>query len=69
MKKIIAIASVALLVFLYAATLIAAIADTTATLDFFRASVAATIIVPVLLYAYLWYYKYKHRGDGDDTKA
>lgn len=66
MKKIIAIGGVALLGLLYLATLIAAIVDTTAKLDFFRASVAATIIIPVLLYAYLWFYKYKHRDDGDD---
>lgn len=65
MKKIIAICTVALLGLLYIATLIAAIIDTTAKLDFFRASVAATIIVPVLLYAYLWFYKYKHRDDDD----
>lgn len=66
MKKIIAITGVVILGLLYLATLIAAILDTTAKLDFFRASIAATIIVPVLLYAYLWYYKYKHPDGGGD---
>ena len=63
MKKIIAIGGVGILALLYILTLIAAIFDSTATLEFFRASAAATIIIPVMLYIYLAYYKYKHRDE------
>lgn len=61
MKKILAIIGIVVLVLLYVATLVAAIADSTATMDFFRASVAATILIPVLLYAYILIYKWTHR--------
>ena len=63
MKKIIAIIGIAVLVLLYIATLIAAILDSTATMDFFRASVAVTIIVPAMLYIYIMVYKWQHKGD------
>lgn len=69
MKKIIAIIGIVLLGLMYVATLIAAICDSTAQLDFFRASVAATIIIPVLLYAYLWYYKYTHRDENNNNSS
>lgn len=63
MKRIIAISGIVLLVLLYVITLVAAVADSTAKMDFFRASVAATILIPVLLYIYIGVYKWTHKDD------
>lgn len=60
MKKVrrtLALIGVALLVALYVSTLVFAITDHTETMGFFKASVAATILVPVLLWAYTLIYK------------
>lgn len=61
MKRIFAIIGIVILVLLYVATLIAAIADSTAKMDFFRASVAVTILIPVLLYGYMLIYKWTRK--------
>lgn len=52
-KQILALIVVVLLVCMYAATLIFALIDSPAASGLFRASVAATILVPVLLYAFI----------------
>lgn len=52
-KQILALIGVVLLVCMYAATLIFALIDSPAASGLFRASVAATILVPVLLYAFI----------------
>jgi len=65
MKRIIAISGIVILVLLYVITLIAAVTDSTARMDFFRASVAATILIPVLLYIYIGVYKWVHKNDTD----
>lgn len=51
-KRIIAAISAVLLALMYILTLVFAIFDNPLTMSFFRASVAATILIPVLLYAY-----------------
>lgn len=51
-KRILALILAVILVLLYVMTLIFAITDNENTMSFFKASVALTIIVPVLLYAY-----------------
>ena len=51
-KRIFALILAVLLVCMYAATLVFAITDNVKTMSFFKASVALTIIVPVLIYAY-----------------
>lgn len=51
-KRVFAIIGVVLLLIMYAMTLVFAIIDNPATMDLFKASVALTIFVPVLLYAY-----------------
>lgn len=56
-RQVLAIIGVILLVVLYALTLITAIFDTSKTMGYFKASVAMTILVPVLLYAYTLFYK------------
>lgn len=67
MKRIIALAGVIILALLYVITLIAAIADSTATMDFFRASVAATILIPAMLYIYMMVYKWQ-QGKNSENK-
>ena len=52
-KQILALIGVVLLVCMYAATLIFALIDSPAASGLFKASVAATILVPVLLYAFI----------------
>lgn len=55
-KQIAAIGAVVLLVLMYAATLIAAIFDTTASGVLFRASLIATFAIPLLAWIYIWMY-------------
>ena len=52
-KKVLAILGVVILVALYLTTLVSAIFATPATKDFFKASLLATIMIPILLYVYL----------------
>lgn len=53
-KQIAAIIGVALLVLLYAATLILAIADNSASGRFFMLSLACTLVVPIIVFLYCW---------------
>ncbi len=62
-KRILAIAGVVLLVALYASTLIFAFIDHTKSLGLLKASVALTIILPVLLYAYTLIYRLLKKDD------
>ena len=52
-KRILAFIGAILLVCLYGSTFIFALMDSPASTGFFQASVAATILLPVLLYAYI----------------
>ena len=71
-KQILALIGVVLLVCMYAATLIFALIDSPAASGLFRASVAATILVPVLLYAFILVarllknHKYDQKDDHSD---
>lgn len=56
-KQILAIIGIILLVLLYLSTLICAIIDRTETMRLFQASIMATVIIPVLLWAYSFIYK------------
>lgn len=56
-KQILAIIGIVFLVLLYLSTLICAIIDHTETMRLFQASVMATVIIPVLLWAYSFIYK------------
>lgn len=62
-KRILALIGAALLVLMYACTLIFAFIDHSETLGFLKASVACTILVPVLIYAYTLIYRLLHRDD------
>ena len=52
-KRILALIGAALLVCMYLCTLVFALMNSPAAAGLFRASVAATILIPVLLYAYI----------------
>ena len=56
-RQILAIIGIVFLVLLYLSTLICAIIDRTETMRLFQASVMATVIIPVLLWAYSFIYK------------
>ena len=56
-KQILAIIGIVFLVLLYLSTLICAIIDHTETMRLFQASILATVIIPVLLWAYSFIYK------------
>lgn len=50
LKQILGIAAIALLVFMYVLTLVLAIIDNPHTMTLFKASVAATVVIPVVLW-------------------
>lgn len=65
-KRILAIIGAVLLVALYGSTLVFAIFDHTKSLGFLKASIACTILLPVLLYAYTLIYKLINKKDRED---
>lgn len=69
MKRIGAILLIIFLVALYLSTLIFAIIDSPKTMGFFKASVAMTILVPVLLYAYSLFYRLTNKGNKDSSET
>ena len=56
-RQILAILGVIILVALYLLTLFAALFDSSDTMQFFFASVVATVIIPALLWAYTFIYR------------
>ena len=56
-KRILAWIGIILLVCLYGSTLVCAIIDKSETQNLFKASVAATILVPILLWVYTYIFK------------
>lgn len=56
-KRILAIIGVILLVGMYASTLLFAFIDTSQSKGLVKASIACTILVPVMIYAYTLVYK------------
>lgn len=64
-KQILAIIGIVFLVLLYLSTLICAIIDRTETMRLFQASIMATVIIPVLLWAYSFIYKLIKRNAKD----
>lgn len=67
-KRILALIGVILLAALYVSTLVFALMDSPAADGLLRASIAATILVPVLLYAYIMITRLlkNRREDQDD---
>lgn len=67
-KQILALVGVILLVGLYIVTLILAITDNSGTLNMFFASVVATVIIPVLIWAYTFIYRLIHDDKKKDSE-
>ena len=65
-KRILALAGAVILIALYISTLIFALIDHPAATDLLKASVAATILLPVLMYAFILVYRLSHRNDDDN---
>lgn len=55
-RQLIALAGVILLVILYAATLVTALVDHSASAHWFRLSLAATLAIPLVIWLYCWMY-------------
>lgn len=68
-KRIFALIGAFLLVCLYGSTLVFAFIDCSASAGLLKASIAATILVPVLLYAYTLVYRLVNKKDADDTDS
>ena len=67
-KRILALAGVILLVGMYLLTLILAIMQNEFAQALFRASFACTFIIPVLLYAYMLFYRVNHKDQDEDLE-
>jgi len=65
-KRILAAVGVILLVGMYGSTLIFALFDHSASQGLLKASIACTILVPVLIYAYTLLYKLMKDKNNDD---
>ena len=67
-KRILALAGAILLICMYISTLLFAVMDSPSADGLLRASVAATILIPVLLYAYLLVARLLKRRSDDPTQ-
>ena len=66
LKQILAILGVVLLLGLYVITLIMAVTDNTSTMSMLEASVVATILIPILMWAYSFIYRLLKKYYGSD---
>ncbi len=67
-KRIVAWAGIAILVGMYIMTLIFAITDNSSTKGMFYGSIAVTVFVPVVIYAYSAIYRYlKNKANRSDS--
>lgn len=66
-KRILALIGAVLLFAMYASTLVFAFIDHSASMWLLKASIACTIILPVLLYAYTLVYRVTRTGPAPDT--
>lgn len=64
-KRILAFTGAVLLIALYACTLIFALIGTPLANDLLKASVAATILLPVLLYGFQLVWRVMHKNDNN----
>ncbi len=64
-KQILALVTVIILVALYAATLIFALIDSPWAFSMFKACIGMTVVLPGLLYIYLWIYKVLNKDTQD----
>lgn len=62
-KRILALLAVAVIVLLYLTTLILALTGNDQSGDLLMVSIIATVIIPVLLYIYLWLFRLFRKDD------
>ena len=67
--RILALLGAVLLILMYAGTLFFAFTDHTQAQGFLKASIACTILVPVLLYAFILIYRLVHQNDSSDKES
>lgn len=65
-KRILAIVGVILLVSLYLITFISALTASEHSQAFFQASLFSTIIIPILIYAYMLIYRVTRKKDNEE---
>lgn len=68
-KRILALIGVILLLAMYGSTLVFAIIDNSDSMSMFKASIAATIIIPVLLWAYTLVFKLVKKDDDSQDEG
>ena len=66
-KRILALIGAILLLLLYVVAFIATLLDHTSDMHYWKAAVVATIVIPVLIWAYSFVYK-MIKGSDDDKK-
>ena len=67
-KRIMALIGAILLVLLYVSTLIFAFIDSVVSQKLLMAAIAATILLPVLLYTYTLFSRTSHTDDSDSNE-
>lgn len=65
-KRILALIGVILLAGLYIITLVLAFVDPTASREWLRTAISATLVIPVLLYTYIMVYKLVKKKDEEE---
>lgn len=66
-KRILAVIGIVLLVAMYLSTLVFAFLDRSASMNLFKASIAMTILFPVLIYVYTVIYKRATKNQDEDN--
>ena len=69
LPRILAFTGAVLLILLYIGTLVLALIGAPAAADLLKASVALTIVIPVLLYGYIIIYRITNKNDDSDTPS
>ena len=65
LKRILALAAVIIIVLLYAATFVLSFFPGDQSKDLLMVSIVATVVIPVLLYIYLWLFRLFKRDNRD----
>ena len=65
LKRILALTAVVIILLLYAVTFVLSLLPGDQAKDLLMVSIVATVVIPVLLYIYLWLFRL-FKGDGKD---
>lgn len=66
-KRILALAAVAVIALLYLAVLVLAFTGNEQTGELLLIAIVATVVLPVLLYIYLWLFRLFHKQEEEDA--